>query len=370
MRIDWVWLSMLILIWILAYGGVFYIDSNEPYEYKLYTENTNRAYPFQYKHTFKCINTDSAYLVEGDKVSCTYSVETQEENISFIPQIDIFLNGLKIRKDEAIISTFEEINITNTLKVTNSSPQKIEFDFYPQRSGNYDISLQSKFYNPSLIYEIKGPINLSLYLDIKSENEASSWWYWNKRNDRPYEKNISKTYGDLSIWFKCVEIKRMWVEDKKIYCDINITNNGTESLDVTKNLFVFKNSLDVTQNRKMILIDKSMAYTDEISYYSEIEPFESSENWIHLTFNEQGYYKILSSLNIFQTNIKDVKYDDDVIKLSLEVISREEYVQKESNKNKILISLLIAVLFSTPIALNSVKQLILKSVGQKKKIKG
>jgi hypothetical protein len=149
-----------------------------------------------------------------------------------------------------------------------------------------------------------------------------------------------------------------WFAGDPIYCDATVTNKKDENVYVTTKIKLLKEGDDVTYNPDMVsLSNYYFEYYSTLRSATKINAGETAERLSSFSINVPGVYDILLISEAIKSNLNDVENDEDSLQLQFKVISQEDYNQKENNDKIIFITILIAIFFSTPLALSSIKQL-------------
>ncbi|MCK5176102.1 MAG: hypothetical protein KAQ92_00110 [Candidatus Aenigmarchaeota archaeon] len=355
-KYKYYWLSLLIIIWI---GGACWIQDYfgvQP-ENKLYIQD-REEHPLNYTTGIICEDSDSAIITVGDEIVCEYVI-VADKIISLLPSIKAHSYGEET--EDLVISGFEDysnMNLQKAYELKNNS-YNLKFKIYPKFEGKYNINITSEIYNPPVFHEFKESNNISLTVAFEDfENTSLDWSLKYLSNSHVNAYNNETETDLLKITLRCDDYTGWFTEDLAS-CYAILKNKGENKLHVLTNFYIIKNGIDVTNMDTILKQDNGMFNTrNKLSIYTSIKGKEEITRYGWFYPKEKGDYKIHLQTDIFNTNLLDSKKELSTLKLSFNVISREEYFKKEENRKTILITLIIALFLSTPIALRAIKELI------------
>lgn len=353
-----IWIFLLIAIW--AGGSYFIYDSYFDIEKQSNAKVENKGYfPLKFTHQIFCENKDSIYFVEGDEINCFYHINADEE-ASFLPQIELTVNGdenLNILSNEF---NFIDRRLNESVEIKNKL-HRIDFKIYPPEEGTYRIKLNSKFFKPPLIYKDLSAQNNSIKIKINDnvENIARIDWFLNYADKEPLEYKDKFRHETIGIDLECHDWSHSWFTNELISCSANLKNEGSEPIHIIPSFNLIKGDKVVTFDEKIVELDEGMfEINNDVSFRTELSPSESDTRFARFIPKESGNYTLMLESKAVRTNLKQISTYEDSLTLQFKAISREEYIRKEENRRTIAITLLIALFFSTPLALNAIRELL------------
>ncbi len=350
------WLIALLLIWGLA----IFLEHNYFVE-----KQTNQLsirdsdyYPINYNVSLTCEDNDSIYITEGDEIVCNYRFSS-DKNISLI------LNAEK-RSPYSDTNNLVIVDLNKNLNKTiqnayesKNSEYNYAFNLYPTLEGIYEINLQSEVYSPPLFYEVKESNNLTLNLKFEEKIENLSekdWVYYLLKNEYKYTDSVETEISEINL--SCSSPYKTWFTKDLVDCYVDISNKYTGPLHFISDFKIFKEGEDITQDKSKVIININMLDTGkELSYSTKVSEKETRLKIVSFYPLVKGDYKLQLNTKVVSTNKDEIDREVNNLKSRFNVVSREEYIQREENKKTIFVTLIIALFVSVPIALKAIRDL-------------
>ncbi|MEK6833106.1 MAG: hypothetical protein AABY32_03590 [Nanoarchaeota archaeon] len=352
------WLFILILIWIMGGVGIIIYYNSEINNLEIINSNTLYS-PINLKNSILCKDVTSPYFSTGDEIDCNYNLETKDPDLSFFPNIKLFIDGIESNNIDIEGVNFNDYDLGNTIIVNNGN-HNLKFRIYPKSAGNHRLELKSNFHKPHLIYDFKYSENLSINLNLYEEkrNLSTREWVSNyfTKNEFKFENSFNK--DNVEVKLSCQDFLRTWFFNDLTSCYVDIKNNGNDELHILSKLSILKDGKDITRDDQIISLVNYFNNAAEISYSSLVGPNTNKTRLVWFVPKKSGNYTIFLQGDVIKTNLNSVAKSENNLILNFQIISREEFLQREGSKRTILITLIIALFFSTPIALKAIKELI------------